>query len=24
MEEGERAGVWSFEEGHCGHRVKKP
>lgn len=21
MEAGERAGVWSFEEGHCGHAV---
>lgn len=24
MEEGERAGIWSFEEGHYGHRVKTP
>ena len=24
LEEGEIAGVWSFEEGHCGHQVKNP
>ena len=21
LEDGERAGVWTFEEGHCGHKV---
>lgn len=24
LEAGELAGVWSFEEGHCGHQVKTP
>jgi hypothetical protein len=24
LEAGEVAGVWSFEEGHCGHQVKTP
>ncbi len=24
LEEGQLAGIWSFEEGHCGHQVEKP
>ena len=24
LEAGELAGIWSFEEGHCGHQVKTP
>ena len=24
LEKGERDGVWTFEEAHCGHAIKRP